>query len=38
MAKKKESKMNEKIITLDIETYDKLDDKGITIKHVYNLS
>jgi len=38
MAKKEESKMNEKIITLDIETYDKVDDKGITIKHVYNLS
>ena len=38
MAKKEKSKMNEKIITLDIKTYDKLDDKGITIKHVYNLS
>jgi len=30
--------MNEKIITLDIKTYNKLNDKGITIKHVYNLS
>jgi len=36
--KKEDKKCNEKIITLDIETYDKVDDHGITIKHVYNLS
>lgn len=35
---KEDKKCNEKIITLDIETYDKVDDHGITIKHVYNLS
>jgi len=36
--KNEAKKINEKIITLDIETYDKVDDHGITIKHVYNLS
>jgi len=30
--------MNEKVITLDIETYNKIDDKDITIKYIYNLS
>jgi len=35
---KVDKKCNEKIITLDIETYDKVDEHGITIKHVYNIS
>jgi len=37
-SKKKDTKLNEKIITLDIETYDIIDEQGITHKNVYNLS
>jgi len=36
--KKLDEKLNDKIITLDIETYDKNGEQGITQKHVYNLS
>jgi len=37
-SKKLDDKLNDKIITLDIETYDKIDEQGITQKYVYNLS
>jgi len=37
-SKKVEKKLNDKIITLDIETYDKIDEQGIIYKHVYNLT
>jgi len=36
--KKLDTKIIAKIITLDIETYDKIDDHGITNKLIYNLS
>jgi len=36
--KKEDKKLNEKIITFDIETYDRVDEHGITIKYVYNIT
>jgi len=37
-SKKVDKNINEKIITLDIETYDKMDESGNIKKLVYNLS
>jgi len=38
LSKKIDKKLNDKIITLDIETFDKTDENGIIHKNVYNIS